>query len=91
MITKWIDGQLYHKNEFRYIATAIRRTVPRLTFRSRPVSRARAPQLEFEFYDSKPTVRRFELRKDAEKWLSYEKMWGAFTKLEVSRQWLKGW
>jgi hypothetical protein len=64
MSSKWIDGKLWYKTEFRYIATAIRRTTPRLQLRARTAD-APSPQPEFELFDIKPTVRRFEKRKDA--------------------------
>ena len=87
MNSKWIDGKLHYKNEFRYIATVIRRTVPRLTIRGRAAG-APAPQLELDLFDSAPTVRRFGLRKDAEKWLSYERTWGARASLDVRSAWI---
>jgi hypothetical protein len=88
MTSKWIDGKLFYKNEFRYIATATRRTVPQFKRRALTAGPL-SPQLEFELYDMKPTVRRFEKRKDAEKWLSYEKLWGAVTRLDVRAAWFR--
>lgn len=37
----------------------------------------------FDLYDEKVVERRFEKRKDAEKWLRYEKRQGALTKLNI--------
>jgi len=64
--SKWIAGQLWYKEDFRYVATALRRDAT-----------------GFELYEQKPIVRRFEKRKDAEKWLKYERSHGALTKLDV--------
>jgi len=66
MSSKWIDGQLWYKEDFRYIVTALRRD---------PTG--------FQHYEEKATIRRFEKRKDAEKWLKYEKSLGALTKLDI--------
>lgn len=66
MTSKWIDGQLWYKEDFRYIATALRRDPTGV-----------------ERYEEKATIRRFERRKDADKWLKYEKSHGALTKLDI--------